>query len=91
MCRPLVCVCFIWFASVLFRATLWSCAAISAKLLDKVHCRIVLLRCCLLQKAGVELVAGVRAGLKQRMMDVDWLDDETRKLSIEKVTSALTI
>jgi predicted metalloendopeptidase len=44
------------------------------------------LRCCLLQKAGVELVAGVRAGLKQRMMDVDWLDDETRKLSIEKVT-----
>ena len=63
----------------------------SYKLLDKVHCRIVLLRCCLLQKAGVELVAGVRAGLKQRMMDVDWLDNETRKLSIEKVTSALTI
>ena len=44
------------------------------------------MRCCLLQEAGVELVAGVRAGLKQRMMDVDWLDDETRKLSIEKVT-----
>ncbi|CAI7997216.1 Phosphate-regulating neutral endopeptidase PHEX, partial [Geodia barretti] len=37
------------------------------------------------KKAGVELVAGVRAGLKQRMMDVDWLDDETRKLSIEKL------
>ena len=44
------------------------------------------MRCCLLQEAGVELVAGVRAGLKQRMMDADWLDDETRKLSIEKVT-----
>ncbi|CAI8022690.1 Endothelin-converting enzyme 1 [Geodia barretti] len=37
------------------------------------------------KEAGVELVAGVRAGLKQRMIDVDWLDDETRKLSIEKL------
>ena len=30
-------------------------------------------------------MAGVREGLKQRMMEVKWLDEETRKLSIEKV------
>ena len=41
--------------------------------------------CCLLQEAGVELVAGVREGLKQRMMEVDWLDNVTRNLAIEKV------
>ena len=31
------------------------------------------------------LVAGVRAGLGQRMMEVDWLDNVTRQLALEKV------
>ena len=38
-----------------------------------------------LQEAGIELVAGVRAGMRQRMMEVDWLDTDTRKLALEKV------
>lgn len=28
----------------------------------------------------------VREGLKQRMTELDWLDEETRQLSIEKVS-----
>ena len=32
----------------------------------------------------MKLVSEVREGLRQRMMEVDWLDDETRQLSIEK-------
>ena len=31
------------------------------------------------------MVDQVREGLRQRMMEVDWLDDETRQLAIEKV------
>lgn len=33
----------------------------------------------------MELVTQVRAGMEQRMMDVDWLDSETRQLALEKV------
>ena len=33
----------------------------------------------------MELVTEVMKGLRQRIMEVDWLDDETRQLSIEKV------
>ena len=35
----------------------------------------------------MELEKRVREGLRQRMMEVDWLDDETRRLSIEKVSN----
>ena len=38
-----------------------------------------------IQEAGIKLVAGVREGLKQRMVDDKWLDDVTRQRSIEKV------
>ena len=31
------------------------------------------------------LVTQVREGLRQRMMEVDWLDSETRQLALEKV------
>ena len=34
----------------------------------------------------MELVLQVREGLRQRMMEVDWLDKDTRQLAIEKVT-----
>ena len=33
----------------------------------------------------MELVTQVRAGMKQRMMDAEWLDSETRQLALEKV------
>ena len=33
----------------------------------------------------MKLVSQVRAGLKDRMDEADWLDSDTRKLSIEKV------
>lgn len=33
----------------------------------------------------MELVTEVKEGLRQRITEVDWLDDETRQLSIEKV------
>ena len=39
----------------------------------------------MLQEAGNEMVVEVRAGLRQRMMEVDWLDSDTRKLALEKV------
>lgn len=35
----------------------------------------------------MEMVSEVREGLRQRMMEVDWLDRETRELAIEKVRS----
>ena len=35
----------------------------------------------------MDLISNVREGMKQRMEEVDWLDDETRELSIEKVKS----
>ena len=35
----------------------------------------------------MELEKRVREGLRQRMMEIDWLDDETRQLSIEKVSN----
>ena len=31
------------------------------------------------------LVSNVREGMRQRMDEVDWLDDDTRQLAIEKV------
>ena len=34
----------------------------------------------------MELVTEVREGLRQRMSELDWLDDETRQLSIEKAS-----
>lgn len=34
----------------------------------------------------MELVTEVREGLRQRMTELDWLDDETRQLSIEKAS-----
>ena len=43
----------------------------------------------MLQEAVMDLVSNVREGLRQRMDEVDWLDDETRKLSIEKVKAIL--
>ena len=33
----------------------------------------------------MELVTEVMEGLRQRITEVDWLDDGTRQLSIEKV------
>ena len=39
----------------------------------------------MLQEAGDEMVVEVRAGLRQRIMEVDWLDTETRRLALEKV------
>ena len=33
----------------------------------------------------MDLVSNVREGMRQRMGEVDWLDDETRQLAIEKV------
>ena len=39
----------------------------------------------------MELVTEVREGLRQRMMEVDWLDDETRRLSIEKANIYATL
>ena len=33
----------------------------------------------------MDLVSNVREGMRQRMEEVDWLDDETRELAIEKV------
>ena len=33
----------------------------------------------------MELVSQVREGLRQRMMEVDWLDSTTRQRAIEKV------
>ena len=39
----------------------------------------------LLQEAVVDLVSNVREGLRQRMDEVDWLDDITRRRAIEKV------
>ena len=44
----------------------------------------------LLQEAVMDLVSNVREGLRQRMDEVDWLDDSTRRLAIEKVKSKLT-
>ena len=38
----------------------------------------------------MDLVSNVREGLRQRMDEVDWLDDGTRRLAIEKVKSKLT-
>ena len=38
-----------------------------------------------LQEAVMDLISNVREGVRQRMDEVDWLDDETRKLAIEKV------
>ena len=38
-----------------------------------------------LQEAVMDLEASVREGVRQRMNEVDWLDDETRQLAIEKV------
>ena len=38
-----------------------------------------------LQEAVIDLVANVREGVRQRMNEVNWLDDETRQLAIEKV------
>ena len=40
---------------------------------------------CDVQEAGMELVSQVREGLRQRMMEVDWLDSTTRQRAIEKV------
>ena len=38
----------------------------------------------------MDLVSNVREGLRQRMDEVDWLDDDTRKLAIDKVNSIIT-
>ena len=35
----------------------------------------------------MEMVTKVREGLRQRMIEVDWLDDETRQLAIEKASN----
>ena len=43
------------------------------------------------QEKVMELVSEVREGLRQRMMEVDWLDSETRQLAIEKVSSVLFV
>ena len=37
------------------------------------------------QEAGEDLVTEVMAGLRQRMMEMDWLDSITRERAIEKV------
>ena len=39
----------------------------------------------------MELVLQVREGLRQRMMEVDWLDEDTRQLAIEKVTMSCNV
>ena len=40
---------------------------------------------CSMQEAVMDLVSNVREGMRQRMGEVDWLDDKTRQLAIEKV------
>ena len=42
----------------------------------------------LLQDTVIDLVSNVREGLRQRMDELDWLDDNTRRLVIEKVKSS---
>ena len=42
----------------------------------------------LLQDTVIDLVSNVREGLRQRMDEVDWLDDDTRRLAIDKVKSS---
>jgi endothelin-converting enzyme len=37
------------------------------------------------KEAVMDLVSNVREGLRQRMDEVDWLDDNTRRLAIEKL------
>ena len=39
----------------------------------------------------MELVLQVREGLRQRMMEVDWLDEDARQLAIEKVTMSCNV
>ena len=57
---------------VLSRAKVWPC--VQLRLVNPIA-----------QEAGIEMVNQVREGLRQRMMEVDWLDDETRQLAVEKV------
>ena len=38
-----------------------------------------------MQEAGEDLVTEVMEGLRQRMMEVNWLDSITRERAIEKV------